>query len=167
MRERELQREFSKFVINNNRFIRNYFGSSVVFELKISKEKSIRFDSVAEHQVVALTGAIGDGMYHKINDMPFIKDNPRFRFTNPKPFDCFFISGAAAYVVVYFYKLRQRKESREVLFCPIKRWLEIWKCFGEQKRMSIKEEELREYCDKVNIFVDNPDGVSGLEFIGE
>jgi len=39
-----------------------------VFELKITKGKSISFDAVSEHQIESLMKAQGKGLFHKIAD---------------------------------------------------------------------------------------------------
>jgi len=127
-KEKDFQRIFSRWVKNNAKYVGDNFGGiggNCVFELKMAKTKSIRFDVVAEHQMQALMGANGRDIpcYHKINDMPFIKDNPRSRFTNPKPFDCFFLSDVSAKVVVFFYKAGQKRAEREMIVIDVYDWL--------------------------------------------
>ena len=118
-----------------------------VYELKVSKGRSIRFDALREHQKIALLDSIReDGLYHKIADMPqsfYNKDNSNFRFVAKKPLDCFFIRAKKAYVVVLFYKLRQPKD---MLFIDIKKWVFAESC-AEKK--SIREEDLRLIADKI------------------
>lgn len=141
MKEKDFQSLFSAWVDQNKQKIRGLFGDAVAFELKISKGPSIRFDAVSDHQRVALLEVTDEGCYHKINDMPFIKDNPMYRFTNKKPFDCFFISNSSAYIVVFFYKKGQRSKDREMFFINIKKW--IFLSGGSKK--SVSEELLRGY----------------------
>ena len=105
MKERDFQTEFGK---------RNLVIG--VFELKLCKGKSIRFDSVAEHQEAALLAVEGDGLYHKITDQPFLKD---MNFQRRKPFDCFNLSGIPAYVVIMWWIPRKKKN---VYYIPIKEW---------------------------------------------
>jgi len=143
MREKDFQTLFSNWVKGNKKRVIDLCGSCAVFELKISKTKSIRFDDVKEHQVTGLLGASGDGCYHKINDMPFIKGNDKYRFTNKKPFDCFLISGGLAYVVVFFYVKGQRLNSREMIFVKIEDWLAEWKIAEVEGRKSVREEYLK------------------------
>ena len=142
MKEKNFQTLFSSWVKDNKLEVRTSFGNCSVFELKIEKGRSIRFDRVAEHQEKGLYDAISDGVYHKINDQPFISNNPdKMRFTNKKPFDCFFVSMSSAFVVVLFYIPRKKKE---MIFIPISKWLSKKKEFSKVGRLSIKEAELRE-----------------------
>ena len=78
-----------------------------VYELKFTAGKSIRFDSLKEHQREALKQAESVGLYHRITDQPWIKDRP-WTYTLKKPFDCLFAK-CKAYVVVWFYKPRKPK----------------------------------------------------------
>ena len=75
-----------------------------VFELKLCKGKSIRWDAVKEHQIGSLLKAKHETIYHKISDSPFTQ-----KFTLKKPFDCFNIQ-ADAYVVACFYIPRKQKK---------------------------------------------------------
>ena len=100
MREAQFQTEFGK---------RNEVHG--IFELKLCKTKRLAFSAVKEHQEKALVHAnMGGGLYHKISDAPFFKDEKaRMRFTKPKPFDCLFLKNIPAYVVVMFYVPRKNK----------------------------------------------------------
>ena len=120
MKERDFQAEFGK---------RNLIIG--VFELKFCKGKSIRFDSVAEHQEAALLAVEGDGLYHKITDQPFLKD---MNFQRKKPFDCFNLAGIPAYVVIMWWIPRKKKN---VYYIPINKWC----CFRDKAdKKSITEE---------------------------
>ena len=81
-----------------------------VFELKLCKTKSIRFDAVKNHQIQALKdiGIGGKGLYHKINDIPIFR-GCKTRFASKKPFDCFFLSDINSYIVICFYTPRKPK----------------------------------------------------------
>jgi len=93
-----------------------------VFELKITKSRSVRFDAVQPHQREALLNAQSDdGVYHKIADQT-IGRGLNFGYTQPKPFDCFLIRNTRAYVVVMFYEPRKRKM---VYYIEIKTWLAL------------------------------------------
>ena len=95
MKEKDAQ---NWFMHNNTRY--------GVFELKLSKNPSIRFDSLKEHQIKALTDISGErGLYYKINDAPYT-----MKFTQKKPFDCFHLKNIPAYVVICWYKPRTLKE---------------------------------------------------------
>lgn len=79
-----------------------------VFELKLCKTKSIRFDAVKEHQEEALFMASGTGLFHKIPDFPMFAGS-KTRFNSKKPFDFFYLKNTPAYVVICFYVPRVRK----------------------------------------------------------
>lgn len=143
MKEKDFQVLFSAWAKNNKIKIVEQFGKAGLFELKISKERSIRFDDVKPHQIEALTEAKTIGCYHKINDMPFIKDNPKYRFTNKKPADCFFCADGFGFVVVFFYKKGQRKNDREMIFIDVDEWLKEWKIAEAGGQKSVREEYLR------------------------
>jgi len=125
MKEKDIQTIFGK----KNKT----FG---VFELKLCKGKSIRYDAVAEHQMKALkdVGFGGKGLYHKINDLP-VFPGCKTRFASKKPFDCFYLKFQNSYIVVCFYLPRKEK-----LFCYItpEAWEESEK---ESDRKSIRKEE--------------------------
>lgn len=109
MKEEDFQREFGK---------RNEIYG--VFELKISKGKSIRFDAVKEHQRKALLAVSSTkGLYHKIADPPVFY-GMRTRFNAKRPFDCFFVREQDAYVVVMFYEPRVKKN---VYYVRIEDWI--------------------------------------------
>lgn len=99
-----------------------------VFELKITKGKSVAFSQVADHQKEALQRANKKGCYWKIADVGFAQ----------KPFDCFFLKKTPAYIVVMFYEKRKKKN---VYYIEIKRWLKTEKT---HKRKSLKEHEVKE-----------------------
>jgi hypothetical protein len=131
MKEKDFQILFSKWIDDN------YHYDSAVWELKICKLKSMPFDQVKPHQIKALQKAKSGGLYHKINDMPIFKGS-KMRFTNPKPFDCFFVSGVKAFVVIWFYKPRQEKEMI---------WIDIEEFLKEEEtcgRKSLTEERAKE-----------------------
>ncbi|NCD40578.1 MAG: hypothetical protein EOL88_00650 [Bacteroidia bacterium] len=143
MKEKDFQILFSKWAEENKGYIKSQYGKFSAFELKIEKSQSIRFDSLSPHQVIALKEVEDEGCYHKINDMPFIPDNPKMRFTNKKPFDCFFGCGNG-YVVVWFYKKGQRAKDREMIIVPFSKWREAEMIAEDESRKSIKEDLLKE-----------------------
>lgn len=106
-----------------------------VFEIKICKGKSQAFNSVKEHQVIALVKASGSGLYHKISDsLPVFGSNKHMRFTAKKPFDCIFLRETPSFVVLVWYIPQKPKEVHYIL---IHDWI------GEQaisKRKSITKE---------------------------
>jgi len=144
MVEKNFQTLFSAWAIKNKSYIKTKFGKCAVFELKLSKTKSIRFDELREHQGVALTEVTGVGCYHKITDQPVSWGaETKIRFTAKKPFDCFFISESPAFVVVFFYVKGQRAKDREMIFIRIEDWLKEWKIAEAEGRKSVREEYLR------------------------
>lgn len=110
-----------------------------VFELKLCKTRSIRFDAVKEHQIDALTAASsGEGLYHKISDS-FIADKKRgTRFPTKKPFDFVYLTNTPAYVVICFYVPRRRKTC---YYIDIMDWI---KKETESDKKSITESEIKE-----------------------
>ena len=111
-----------------------------VFELKLCKGKSIRFDSVKEHQVDALIKASsGEGLFHKISDFPMFKGS-KMRFNKPKPFDFFYLNYMPAFVIVCFYEQRKKKKC---YYVSISCWIGKQK---ESKKKSITEEEVKKIC---------------------
>jgi len=112
------------------------FECSATFELKLVKGKSLPYSSVKPHQIQALQDAkSAEGIYHKINDSPIFFGN-KTRFTNPKPFDCFLIKNAKAYIVLWFYKPRQQKI---MYFIDIDKFV---KYKNQSIRKSITEDEM-------------------------
>ena len=121
MKEKDIQRLFSRKNTRNG-----------VFELKLTKGKSIRFDALADHQEVALIGASSSvGCSHKISDFSL----------EQKPFDCFRIADYPAYVVVCFYVPRKLKR---IYYVEIGEWIELRKRLSP--RRSAKEDEINEVC---------------------
>jgi hypothetical protein len=114
---------------------------SAVFELKLEKGKSIRFDAVREHQIQNLMAVKrGAGLYYKIVDSPMTYYGGQMRFTAKKPYDCQFLIGIETFVVVLFYKPRQPKYA---IFVEPEKWIEAQKEYSALGKMSIKEEDLR------------------------
>jgi len=106
------------------------------FELKLCKTKTIRFDSVKEHQVNALLEVSSTGHYHKISDFPMFKGS-KTRFNRKKPFDFFFISNTPAYVIICFYVPRRRKT------CYYIRIIDWIKKETDSSKKSITESEIK------------------------
>lgn len=108
-----------------------------VYELKIVKGTSIPFNAVQEHQLQALFKASEDSIYHKITDQPWLPNRPN-SFTSKKPFDCFVIVKAKAFIVLWFYKPRQPKIFIKI---PIKAWYQE---MLKSSRKSLTEERALE-----------------------
>lgn len=133
MREADFQSIFTKWAKKN-------FYKSAAFELKICKLKSLAFSRVEEHQVASLYKAKHTTLFHKISDMSL----------GFKPFDCFTLSGAEAYVVIMFYKPKDRQYCYMV---DIDEWIEYQVA---SKRKSITEDECASIGQKVDLI--NTDG---------
>ena len=103
MNEKQLQTIFGNYLKENPPC------KNAVYELKICKSNAMPFNQVKEHQIVALQQAKNGNLYHKIADSPW-GTTSKHRFTAKKPFDCMNIYKAEAYVVICYYKLRQKKE---------------------------------------------------------
>lgn len=86
MNEAIFQTKFSKFL--------HYHGLTGAFELKISKNPTISFSVVKEHQLNALLCVKHYTFHHKLPDVGL----------SQKPFDCFCLKQQPAYVVIMFYK---------------------------------------------------------------
>ena len=79
-----------------------------VYELKMTSGNSIPFDAVKNHQIENLQRAEEKDFYHRITDQPVFYGMKR-RFTIQKPFDCLSMTKAKGYVVVWFYRPREKK----------------------------------------------------------
>lgn len=108
-----------------------------VFELKITKGKSIRYDALKEHQREALLAvSSSSGLYHKLADPPVFY-GMQTRFNSKRPFDCFNIKNQDAYVVIMFYEPRKKKN---VYYIRINDWIRDYLL---RDKKSIKEEEVK------------------------
>lgn len=103
MKEKQLQTILGKYLKENPQ------NENAVYELKMCKGNAMPFDQVKEHQIKALKQAKHGNLYHKISDQS-IGRGMNFGFTLKKPFDCVNIYKAEAYVVIVYYKPRQKKE---------------------------------------------------------
>jgi penicillin-binding protein-related factor A (putative recombinase) len=107
-----------------------------VFELKLCKGKSIRWDSVKPHQIEALKKVKEKGLYHKITDsLPKFGHSEHLRFTSKKPFDCFYLKNTPSFVVVCFYIPRKQKTC---YYIDIDSYLLAW---SESTKKSYREED--------------------------
>ena len=80
-----------------------------IYELKIVKGNALPFNSLKDHQRQALIQAHKEFFYHKITDPPVFY-GMNTRFNRSRPFDCFIVVKVNAYVVIWYYKPRQKKE---------------------------------------------------------
>jgi hypothetical protein len=113
MRESDMQVLFKKYLEQNPP------KRTEVYELKISRGGTLLFDQVKEHQIEALRQAEDSYFYHKLSDPPvFYGMNSRFNLK--RPFDCFVLRRVKSFLVVWFYKPRQKKVFVKI---PIKKFL--------------------------------------------
>lgn len=105
MKEKIIQSIFTAYIQDHSP------TETTVWELKVENGTSFLFSKVKDHQITALGAVKRGGLFHKISDSPmsWMKGTP-MRFGRPKPFDCFFIRGARAYVALLFYKPKKRKD---------------------------------------------------------
>ena len=103
MKEKDMQ------VIFRNILTDNPPNKTAVYELKLCKSRALPFNAVKVHQVEGLLNAKLGNLFHKISDSPIFA-GAKSRFTKPKPFDCFSLYHAGAYIVILYYKPRQPKE---------------------------------------------------------
>jgi len=113
-----------------------------VFEVKLSKTKSIRYDAVKPHQVKGLLSAKKKGLYHKLSDFPMFAGS-KTRFNREKPFDFFYLKDTPAYVVICFYEPRVKKIC---YYIDIEDW--IFASDMSDKK-SITEEEVEQICSHI------------------
>ena len=119
MKEKDFQTRFNKWCKYN-------ITKTSVFELKLTKGKSLPFRSVQEHQQYALLAAKHHQIVYKIPDSGF-----------QNPFDSLAIHKSQAWIVVMFYELGKR----EFFLIDIDTWVEEVKT---SKRKSLTEDRARE-----------------------
>ncbi|KUK98883.1 MAG: hypothetical protein XE08_0353 [Parcubacteria bacterium 32_520] len=141
MKERDFQAKFGRWIRENQE---NLEIKPAVYELKIEKGKSFAFDKVKEHQIKALLDAKHNGIYYKINDLP-VYTGSKTRFSSLKPFDCFYLKGIRAYIVIGFYTPRKKIEA---VFIDIDKFLEIREFYLNKGRKSIKKEDWKQSSNK-------------------
>lgn len=100
---------------------------TAVFELKLTKEGSLPFTALREHQFQALQSSKHRRLAYKIAD-----DSVGF-----KPFDCFQMRGVPAYVVISFYT----RGTKKFYMIDVDAWEEEWKA---SKRKSLTEKRAGE-----------------------
>ena len=105
----------------------HYTGGSAGFELKRTLTHRFYIPNIAPHQVVALNQAYNGTLYHKIADDSI----------GTKPFDCFILQNALAYVVIAF-----GPTIKEFFLIPI--W--VWNTKTKGKK-SVTDDEVRKWKD--------------------
>jgi len=123
MKEKNIQNLFGKW-LHKHKAVK----VSTAFELKLCKTKSWPYTSIADHQIAGLYDAKHGGLYHKLSDMS----------RGTKPWDCFYMVNAEAYVVLVYYTPREKK---------IMIWIDIDDFIMEMKssrRKSLTERRAKE-----------------------
>lgn len=137
-KEKNFQTLFTHFMRENRRL---FLQKSYAFELKVEKGKSFAFSKFPVHQIIALRKAKHNkygGVYQKISDSPIFAGQ-QTRFTRKKPFDCFLITNAEAYLIIHFYELRKPKV---MIWIDIDIFRKLKREFMAQGRKSAKKDEL-------------------------
>ena len=111
-------------------------NENAVYELKMSKNTSMPFSQVKEHQIKALLQAKNGNLFHKIADAPIFMGS-RTRFNMKKPFDCLNMYQTKAFVVIVYYQPRKKKEF---IFIDIDDFVEEIKI---SERKSLTEERAK------------------------
>ena len=127
MKEKDFQSLFTKWIRETK------YNKSTAWELKICKTNRLPFSRIEDHQINKLTEASRGCVYHKISDQSM----------GFKPFDCLQICGVPAYLVVLYYKPRQKKEMI---------WISIGRLLEEMKQSKIKsltEQRAKEISDYI------------------
>lgn len=119
MQEKDFQTTFNHWIAGRSH-------ESAAFELKLTKEKSLPFSRLEEHQKRALYLAKHQEIIFKIPDAGY-----------QNPFDSFLLKGVKAYVVVMFYERGQK----EFFMIDIDDWINEEKT---SKRKSLTPERARE-----------------------
>lgn len=125
---------------------KNPIKATELYELKICKMNAMPFSSVQEHQIAALLQAHNGNLYHKIQDNPVSWGQGTFmRFTKKKPFDCLVLAHVASFVVIWYYRPREKKYFIKV---PIEAFILEMK---NSTRKSLTEARAREIGEVVEI----------------
>lgn len=132
MKERDFQTKFKHF-LEQFRFHKTH-----TFELKIEKSKSMRFDKVQRHQLRGLYDSKHKNLYWKLPDTGYVR----------KPFDCQVLAQSEAYVVIWFYHPREKKE---MFWIDIDKYINV-KFKNRHGRKSLKEEEWRSLSTMIFVF---------------
>ena len=110
---------------------REKVDGTAVFELKLAKGKSLPFSAIKDHQLRNLKLA-QKMLVYKIPDAGY----------DQKPFDCFQICKAEAFIVVIFYK----KGQREFIVIPIDTWIHEMRASARKSLTKERAEEIGLIC---------------------
>ncbi len=119
----------AQFQNHFNKWVKNVWKRSGVFELKVSKTSSIPFSAVKEHQIDALSAVnSGSGLAYKISD----------ESSGYKPWDSFFLIHIDALIVVMF-RANERGQEEFFMISP-QRWVHEQE---RSERKSLTEQRAR------------------------
>ena len=163
MTETKLQTKFTAWMKSGRGFdwIHAKGHSACAFELKLAKGFRLPFSKVPDHQEIALLGSSGrrdthnltrwaslpdnSGLFHKISDSAI----------GYKPFDCFALRGAGAYIVIGFWHRFDDVLgtcSLRVVAVPIEKWLAYrQECGRTGGRGSLAYKKAREIGEELDI----------------
>ena len=120
--EKNMQSLFTKWLKNNGK-------ESAAYELKITHTNTLPFSKIAPHQYTELLKVRMGVQVHKISDSAI----------GYKPYDCYSLYRSPAYLVVMFYKPRQKKKAYLIDILDL---LEIKETPGKK---SLREEDCIKY----------------------
>ena len=141
MKEKDFQSKFGRWIRENTDSLEI---KPAVYELKFEKGKSFAFDNVREHQIEALLSAKHTGLYHKIADQTIGKGGG-YGMTLKKPFDCLYVRGIKAYLVIGFYTPRQKIES---IFVDIDNFIRIKAWYTKEGHKSAPKQHWKQMSNK-------------------
>ena len=120
-KERDFQTDFSKWMAE-------HMTASAAVELKVTPDGSLPFNAVQPHQVQALLKARHDKLVYKIPDDSMVRAQ--------RPFDCFILNSAHAYIGIMFHA--KNRAQKTFYLIDIDDWVEAEKLAD---RKSITEEK--------------------------
>lgn len=130
MTEAKLQKKFTRWLKEE------WSGDSAAFELKVSKDETLDYSKIPDHQLLAMKNSGGEkGIAYKISDA-----SPGY-----KPFDCFFLREAMSFFVIGF------NGGKDVYMIET---VDIWDKIVDKQRDRRKGSISREWCEKNGARVD-------------
>ena len=121
--EKDFQADFGRWVRGSG-----VISRSAAFELKVVDGERIPYDAVVEHQIDALLASQRGKLFWKIPDDSL----------SAKPFDCFLLTAAEAWVVVMF--LAQQRGRRRFTMIGAGLWDQARR-HADKKSITMEEAE--------------------------
>jgi hypothetical protein len=166
MKESKFQTEFNNLIKDNLDFVRSHMGLNFAAELKVVKgikenqTLSFPFDKLPDDQLQELCAVMThNGLICKIPDGIRTAST---RFIPEKPFDCFYMSNAQAYIVIMFYVKRKKKVMYVIKPGP---YISAREKNLSENRKSIRESELYEICYFKYDFYNKVFNIQGKDFL--